>query len=439
VTGESSGGTGELRVGELVETTIEKDVYRGRGLGRVGGRVLFVPRTFTGDRVAARVREVHPGWGEAVLESVARPAAARRVSPCEYVPRCGGCVYQELGYAAQIRAKESILRESLARAGAPWEGEIHVTGSPEVGWRLRASLHFSRDAEGLRLGLRQEGSRRVVDIDSCLQLADRTNDTLRGLRRALGERRALWPRLRGLDILESPSGEIRVVSLAARLSAREGAGLASLADALPGIDGFGVHAGRGRQQWLSGSPHIEAPVLGRPLQVHVRSFFQANRFLYEELARAVLDLLPGKGRVLDLYAGVGLFAVPLAARDGGEVIAVERATISAKDATANGRRNGLDRLRVLRSDVGDALATLRPQAGERVVLDPPRTGLERDVVRAVAERRPEAVVYVSCDPATLGRDLARFAGFGFVPDIVRAFDLFPDTFHLETIARLVPA
>ncbi len=429
----------ELRVGETVETTIEKEVYRGRGLGRVGGRVVFVPRTYAGDRVRARVRELHTGWAEATLESVLNPAAERRDSPCEYVPRCGGCVYQDLGYEAQLRAKEGILRESLARAGAPWEGPIPVQSSPERGWRLRANLHFSTDKDGLRLGLRQEGSRRVVDVEHCLQLSDGMNEALRGLRAALDGRSGISTRLHGVELLESPDGGVRVASLATTLAPHDAPRLGFLEREVHGLDGFGVEVGRGRLHWLKGSPHVEVQVLGLPMRVHVRSFFQANRFLYEPLARTVVDLLPGTGRALDLYAGVGFFALPLAARDGGEVVAVERAPTAAADARANARRNRLDGVRVLRRDVRSALASTRSEPGERVVLDPPRTGVERDIVELVAARKPEAIVYVSCDPPTLGRDLVRFASLGFRPDTVRMFDLFPDTFHLETVVRLLPS
>jgi 23S rRNA (uracil1939-C5)-methyltransferase len=439
VTGEEPGPRTELRVGQTVEATIEKSVYRGRGLARVGGRVVFVPRAHTGDRVRGRVREVRAGWAEASLEDVLSPASERRASPCPYVPRCGGCVYQDLGYEAQLRAKQDILRESLARAGAPWEGPIAVRASPERGWRLRVALHFAGGDEGLRLGLRQEGTRRVVDLEACLQLSDGMNQTLREIRSALARRPETWPRLQGVDVLESPDGEVRVAAVSTTLAPPEAPGLAFVGREVPGLAGFGVEAGQGRLQWLVGSPHVEATVLSLPMRVHVRSFFQANRFLYEPLAQAVLDLLPGSGRALDLYAGVGLFALPLAARDGGEVVAVERAPSAAADARANARRHRLGGVRVVRRDVRDALASTRPVPGERVVIDPPRTGLERDVVELVAARRPEAVVYVSCDPPTLGRDLARLAVHGLRPDTVQVFDLFPDTFHLETVVRLLPA
>jgi 23S rRNA (uracil1939-C5)-methyltransferase len=153
----------------------------------------------------------------------------------------------------------------------------------------------------------------------------------------------------------------------------------------------------------------------------------------------VLDLVPPAPRSLDLYAGVGLFALPLAARDGGEVRAVERARFAVADNRENARRNRLAGVRVVEADVREALGRLPDDSEESIVVDPPRGGLEPEVVAGVAARRPRAVVYVSCDPATLGRDLALFAARGLRPDAVRLFDLFPDTLHLETVVRLRPA
>jgi 23S rRNA (uracil1939-C5)-methyltransferase len=416
---------------------IEKGVYRGRGLGRSEGRVVFVPRAHPGDRVRARITEVHAGWAEGVLVEIREPARERRVAPCPYVPRCGGCAYQDLAYGAQLAAKEAILRESLARAGVPWEGEVRVHASPERGWRMRASLHFARGEAGPLLGLRQEGTRRVVDVEACLQLTARASRAARGLRDALGGRPATWPALRGLDLLESPDGATLAATLVTALGPREAPALASLAGAA-GLDGFGVETGR-RLQWLHGMPFVEATVLGVRLRAHVRSFFQANRFLLEPLARTVRDLVPpGRGRLLDLYAGVGLFALPLAARGEGDVVAVEWSERAAEDARWAAGANGLDAVRVLAGDVAQGLATVAAAPGERVVLDPPRAGAGREVVSLLCDRRPEVAVYVSCDPPTLGRDLALFASRGYRPDAIHLLDLFPDTFHLESVVRIRP-
>ena len=432
-------GPGDLRPGHVVEAVIEKAVYRGRGLGRVEGRVLLVPRAHAGDRVRARIGAVHAGWAAGTLVEVIEAAPERRGSPCPYVPRCGGCAYQDLGYEAQLRTKESVLRESLARAGAPWEGPVAVHPSPETGWRLRASLHFAPGEGGTRLGLRQEGTRRVVDVLACLQLSDRMNRAARALRDVVAARPALAARLRGLDLLESPDGGTLLATLETDLLPHEVPSLAPpMADG-PGLDGLGVRTGR-RLHWLHGTPFVDAKVLGVHLRAHARSFFQTNRFLLEPLARTVVDLVPaGDGRVIDLYAGVGLFALPLAMRGERDVLAVEWAPSAAEDARWNAIHNALPAVRVVESGVGEALAAAGPGRGERVVLDPPRTGAGPEVVGLVAQREPAAVVYVSCDPPTLGRDLVAFAARGYRPDTVHLFDLFPDTFHMETVVRLRPS
>jgi tRNA/tmRNA/rRNA uracil-C5-methylase (TrmA/RlmC/RlmD family) len=188
---------------------------------------------------------------------------------------------------------------------------------------------------------------------------------------------------------------------------------------------------------LRGEPYVETNVLGVRLRSHVRSFFQGNRFLVEDLARAVADATPPGGVVLDLYAGVGLFALTLAAR-AESVRGAEINPTAVEDAAHNTQRARLGNVRIEPGDVRRALGSWRTQAGERVILDPPRTGAGPEVVRAVAERAPEAVVYVSCDPPTLGRDLRVFAAEGYRLEALQGFDLFPDTHHVEAVARLVP-
>lgn len=428
-----------LAPGDALELRVEKGVYRGLGLGRHEGQVVFIPRALPGDLVRARIESARPGYVEAVTLALLEGGPDRRPSPCPYAARCGGCAYQELAYGGQLALKQAILRESLQRAGAPWEGEIAVMPSPEEGWRIRASLHVGVEGGGLALGLRREGTHEVVDLPRCLQLSEAMNRAARDLKSSLEGRPDLWRKVKGIDLAESPSGDALVAAIETDLDARPAVSLAFLARGAPGLSGLGVVSGGRHRHFLSlrGSPHVRAEVLGIPLRAHVRSFFQGNRFLVEALARAVVDLVPRGGPVLDLYAGVGLFALPLAAR-GEPVVAVEIGPFAAEDAAANTRRARLERVRVLKGDVREALRSWPRQAGERVVLDPPRAGAGPEVATAIAERRPEAVVYVSCDPPTLGRDLAAFARAGYRPDRLLAFDLFPDTFHLETVVRLVP-
>jgi 23S rRNA (uracil1939-C5)-methyltransferase len=386
------------------------------------------------------VHSTTSGYVKAEVEERLAPGPDRRPSPCPFFPPCGGCAYQELQYPAQLALKEQILRESLSRAGVAWEGEIPMHGSPGQGWRTRASFHFAEGPEGWRLGLHAEGTHRVVDLPFCLQISEAMNRTQRALRAALADRPDWARRVRGVDLAESGDGRQLVAAVETAMRSAEAVSLAPLADAVPWLTGFGAVAGDHRQRrfhLLRGEPYVENEVRGCRLRAHVGSFFQGNRFLLADLVGAVVELTPKGGPVLDLYAGVGLFALALA--EGAEsVVGVELNPMAVDDARHNAERAGTAHVRFHRADALEGLASSRVPPGERIVLDPPRTGAGPELVQAIASRRPAAVVYVSCDPPTLGRDLKAFAGEGYDPDAVRGFDLFPDTFHLETVVRLVP-
>jgi 23S rRNA (uracil1939-C5)-methyltransferase len=427
-----------LSVGEEIELRIEKAVYRGLGLGRHEGRVVFVPRGLAGERLRVRVTSVERGFARAVALEILEASPARRPAPCPHAARCGGCAYQELDYAAQLGAKRAILAETLKRAGAPFEGEIEVVGGPEEGWRTRTSLHFGVQAGALRLGLHEEGTRSVTDLERCLQLSPALMEAALGLKRGLDARPELWRSLVALHLAEGTDAGL-VATIEAQLRPAEAVALVPLRAAAPGLTGLAVlteEEGRAVFVMLHGSPRLGHTVAGLRLTSHARAFFQANRFLLEELVRCVLDLTPASGPALDLYSGVGLFALPLAHR-GQTVRAAEADEVAVEDALENVRRAEVKGLRVFHGDVRQALAAWPVEPGEAVVLDPPRAGAGLDVVELVAARRPRAIVYVSCDPPTLGRDLAHLARRGYRPDVLRAFDMFPDTFHLETVARLV--
>jgi tRNA/tmRNA/rRNA uracil-C5-methylase (TrmA/RlmC/RlmD family) len=280
----------------------------------------------------------------------------------------------------------------------------------------------------------------VVDLEACLQLSEAANRAARAIHAGLAARPGLAARVHGLELLESPDGRALVATLETELGRHEAPSLAATFAGVPGLAGFGVRTRTHSLEWLSGTPFLEASVLGLTLRVHASSFFQANRFLLEPLARTVVELVPpGDGAILDLYAGVGLFALPLAARDGCETIAVEQSRFAAEDALVSAGRAGLSQLRVRAVGVEESLREMPARGGERIVLDPPRTGAGRGVVEALAARRPAVVVYVSCDPPTLGRDLAIFAAHGYRPDAVHLFDQFPKTFHMEAVVRLQPS
>jgi 23S rRNA (uracil1939-C5)-methyltransferase len=277
----------------------------------------------------------------------------------------------------------------------------------------------------------------VVDLETCLQVSPSLLRASRALLAAVSAQ-STWPRrIESIALSESGDGSALVAAVAWQGDPAEGAGLAALAAGVPWLTGLGLEAADGRYVSLSGSPYVEAEAAGLRYRSHVLSFFQGNRHLLGPLVERVRAWSAGDGPVLDLYAGVGLFALALAG-GASDVVAAEQDARSAEDAEANRENAGLTNVRILRTGVEPALGALPAAGGERVVLDPPRAGAGPEVVRGIVARHPATVVYVSCDPPTLGRDLVQFAQAGYVVDRAAAFDLFPDTFHLETVVRLVP-
>lgn len=434
MTGASEG----LGLGEVCEVVVDKAVYRGLGLARHQGQVVLVRRGLPGDRARVKIEKVGRGYAEASLETVLEPSGLRRAAPCPLFTRCGGCAYQDVEYARQLELKEAILRESLARAGAAWEGEIHLHASPEQGWRTRATLHLGPLPDGeTGLGLHEEGSHRLLDLSVCEQLTPLLHRTQRALLDAF-RNHPHRARVRRVHLAQGLGGEGTVAVLEGELDPKTASSFASLGRSIPWLTGFGAVTSRGPFVLLHGSPYVHSTVLDRRLRAHARAFFQGNRFLVEDLARTVAALVPAGGVAVDLYAGAGLFSLALAPQ-AEAVVALEGNPYAAADALANALSAGLDRVLVKRGDVLDGLRHLPVREEERIVLDPPRSGGGPRVVEAIVGRRPASVVYVSCDPPTLGRDLALFQRAGLRPDAVHLFDLFPDTFHLETVVRLTPS
>jgi 23S rRNA (uracil1939-C5)-methyltransferase len=429
-----------VKAGDPLELQVDKAVYRGLGLARHEGRVVFVPGTYGGERVSATVEEVGRGFARARVLRLLEASPHRRASPCRYSERCGGCAYQELEYAEQLRVKQAILRESLQRAHVSWEPEVALLGSTERGWRTRARLHVDWDLGAPRLGFHEEGTQVLVDVLECLQLSPELMRAARALLAALAETGPLGRSVRAIELAESGDGEERVACLVTDLSLVAAPGLVGLGDAA-GPDGIAGGAGRGG-----------AARAGAAQRLAVRPCHG----LESSLPRASAVLLPGEpvsaraarrhgagpaaGRRAGagLVLGVGLFSLPLARR-GDAVRAAEIHAQAAADAVANAEAAGLRNVRVFAKDVETALRELPPARGERILLDPPRSGASRLAVRAIAERRPLSITYVSCDPPTFGRDLQLLVGQGYRLAALEALDMFPDTFHVEAVAHLESA
>lgn len=393
------------------EVRVEKWVYGGDALARLDGVVVLAPYLLPGERALVKAKPVKSGLMKGETVELIEPSPDRVDPRCPYFRRCGGCHYQHAAYPAQLERKVEILRESLARIGrveAP--GEIRVIASEPWGYRNRIQLHF----DGERFGFHAAGSHRVVAVEGCPIASPRLNDAMRALNRMARDRR--FPRfLRSLELFTNET-EVQVNVLDAGTRRLAKGFFRWCAETMPGAT----------------EPALDYRAAGETFRVSHKSFFQVNRFLVDALVEAVCGELGGQ-RALDLYAGVGLFALPLARRFE-QVTAVEASKSAAADLTANAHRAGLG-IEVHRAAT-EAWLTTVTGVPNVCVADPPRSGLGKKVVEQLLRLRPERLVLVSCDPATLARDLQGLCAAYGIERMAMA-DLFPQTSHIETITHLV--
>lgn len=396
-----------VQLGSVHEVTIEKLVYGGEGLARIGTQAVFVPLAAPGDRLRVRIVAVERNFARAVIEEVLEAAPVRRSPPCPHFGVCGGCQLQHLDYAAQLVAKAEFVRESLRRLGGiEWAGEIKTCAADEFAYRSRAEIKVERDELGQpRLGFFKTGTHEVCEVNDCPILLPLVN---RELQRLHAE-----PTLIPGDATRVylTAGDDEVIVTPATGEDAKSSEVDALGTAHQRIAGFNYEFG-------------------------VRSFFQSNRLLVEELVKTVVEDKQGELAV-DLYAGVGLFSLPLASRFK-QVCAVEGNRAAAQHGVENARANNVTNVRY---ETVSVEAWLKYKAAEQprpdlVVLDPPRAGAGATVIERLAALAPPQLVYVSCDPATLARDLKMLVAYGYGLESVTVFDMFPQTFHVETVVGL---
>lgn len=393
-----------------ISLQFEKMVYGGEGLSRVDGEVVLAPFVLPGETVEAERMEARQHVQRARLVRVVAPSPDRVYPPCPVFGTCGGCQYQHAAYSAQLRIKRDILVETLRRVGKieTDPARIAIESGPPFGYRNRAQFHF----EDGRVGYRERGSNRFVAIDQCPVSAPKINDAIAALNRMTRDRR--WPGF--VSSLEVFTDDVQVqwnVLESARPVARQF--FDWLAAEVPGT--------------VAGP--LEYAVNEDEFRVSGNSFFQINRFLLPRLAELAIGEVRG-GTAWDLYAGVGLFSLPLGRRFE-RVTAVESGRSAAGDLKHNAARAGL-RIEI-EAEQTEAFLNRSETAPDLILADPPRAGLGKTVVARLLELRPAALIVVSCDPATLARDLAGLAA-AYSIEKLTLVDLFPQTFHLETVAFL---
>ena len=414
-------------------------VHGGRGIGRIDGKAIFVPMTAPGDRVICRVVRTKSSYIEAELVNVVEPSAHRREPPCPYFGRCGGCQWQHLAYPSQSCWKEIIFSEQMLRSKiAAQECLAPIVPAPDE-WHYRNRVQFKchLSENGLAIGFYRPNSHFVVDIKRCLLLPTQIQQVLTLLREELPEAPCLY-HVPQVDVACGDDGTLRIL-LHVLPKARS-----QMRVWLQGIakrHQINACMQSGRKDTIEpvhGETDLSVVVDQPPLILGYGpgGFAQVNpaqnrRMIAEMLA--ILDL-QGTEDVLDLFCGMGNFSLPIARR-AGRVTGVEDYAPAVASAIKNAAANNLRNVEFRAADAATAMN--RRYAGDLdlVVLDPPRSGnyqASREIMRA----RPHRVLYISCDPATLVRDLAPLVHHGYQVLSTRAFDLFPQTWHIESMTLL---
>lgn len=427
---------------EPVVVQIDKLVQGGYGLARLEGRTLFVRGAAPGEQVEVRLGPARRQYQEAKVLRVVSGSPDRVTPPCEIYGRCGGCQFQHVNYASELHWKKQILMETLKRVGKidglPMPDVVPSPSEYESRGVVRLGL--LRRAGGFALGLHEEGSARLVAVTDCLLLPAVLREQVRLLQRRLGAIASLGCLVHSIELRTSSTCDQTLMIIRTDASQKRAIGrLMGLGEALPGLVGLVVLGERGgrEERWVEGQDWIAERLDDLLFRIGDRSFMQSNWAVTERLVRTVIDWAEPKVgvRVLELFAGIGTLGLPLAKR-GSLVTMVENNPWALADARRAAKGNHIGRCRFRVAPVERALSTEPPMEYDLMLLDPPRTGLSRDCVEGLLRANSARVLYVSCDPPTLARDLRRLLDGGYRIVRLQAFDMFSRTAHLETLVEL---
>jgi 23S rRNA (uracil1939-C5)-methyltransferase len=443
--------------GETIELVVDDLAFGGEGVGRLDGYVMFVRGGLPGDRLRVAVTEARSRYGRGTIESVVVPSPDRVEAPCPYFGQCGGCRLQHLAYPAQLAFKEKQVRDCLTRLGGlpPFELRPIVPAPEPYGYRNK--MEFTVAEPGPVLGLHAaERYDVVLDIERCLLQSDTMNALLdefrrqartrglsvwdprteRGLLRFVTVREGRRPGEAMVNVVAGAPDVEALMPVAAALKAR----VPATASVLLSVNDKKASVAIGTEEHLLlGRDHITESLGGVTFQVSANSFFQTNTLQAERLFAIAAEAcaLDGTETVLDLYSGTGAISLLLARRTG-HVYGIELSAAAVADAVRNARANGIDNCTFLAGEVRHVLPALM-RDGVRasvVVADPPRAGFHPKALTALAALAPARIVYVSCNPATLARDVGDLARQGYRLEWVQPVDMFPQTPHIEAVARL---
>lgn len=424
---------------EAVTVRIEKLVQGGRGLARHGSQVLFVRGAIPAETVSITGGHQYKGYQEATVRGVLVASPDRVSPPCPVYEVCGGCQLQHIRYEAQLVQKKEILQETLMRVGKLAVGDIlPVIASPDpYGYRNTVRFVVFRAGKGFALGFHQQGTNRPVAAAGCLLVPEATRDTAAALNERLANLKKPPLRVESVEIRRSVAfGSVLLRWRTSQAKQKQAQELVGLFQDIPDVVGQ-VVTDEKRGRWINRQDWIADRLDDLLFRISDRSFAQANWGLNKTLSHMVGEwLAPVQGlRVLELYSGIGTLGLPLA-RHGALVTEVEANPYALADARHAAKANhiGRCRFRPLRAEA--MLETVQAGDYDVVIVDPPRTGSSQECLQGLLRISVGRLLYLSCDPATLARDLGRLCGDGYRITRIQPFDVLPQTAHLETLVEL---
>lgn len=447
-----------IREGQYIELSIHGSGHRGEGVGRYDGMVVFIPGAVPGDYVRARVIEVKRGYARAALENVLEPSPDRVTPRCLVFEQCGGCQLQHIAYDKQLELKRQQVVDALTRIGGLEGVTVHPTIGMDTPWEYRNKAQFPIGYQAGRVvaGFFAPRSHHIVDIEACDIQHPLGNQLMREVKSLASEYGVtIYDEHTHSGVLRHviarvgrKTGEVLAVLVTKERELPHGREIAQkLMERIPGLVGVvqninpertNVVLGR-ESKVLIGAGYVTDYLGPFAFKISPVSFFQVNPAQTEILYAKVVEYaaLSGTETVFDLYCGIGSIALFLA-QQAGHVVGIEWVAEAVSDAEENAALNGIDNVRFIAGDAASEMPRLAREGvhADVIVVDPPRKGCEETVLSAMAQVGPERIVYVSCNPASLARDLSRLRELGYDTLEVQPVDMFPHTAHIECCALL---
>ena len=448
-----------IRKNDIFEADITAMTAEGSGICRAEGMAVFVPGTAVGDRCAVRIVKVLRKYAFGRLEKLLVPSPDRIAPDCPVAAQCGGCVYRHIRYEAELQIKTQRVRDALERIGGLQDFQMEpILAAPDrCRYRNKCQLPIGLSRDGaLQLGFYAINSHRIVNTESCLlqpEAFDRAAAAFRRWYAVSGE--SVYDEASHSGVLRhlymrrgEMSGEMMVCVVANGAALHEEALLVEmLREAVPEITGVLLNINRERTnvvlgktcRTLWGKDTITDTLCGLAFEIAPHAFYQVNRTQAERLYGKAAEYagLTGAETLLDLYCGTGTIGLSMA-KNAKKLIGAEIVPAAVENARRNAERNAIQNAEFLCADAAEAARILfeRGEKPDVIVIDPPRKGCDSALIATIAAMRPKRVVYVSCDPATLARDLKLFGESGYKTETVTPADMFPGTAHVETVVLL---